>query len=420
MTPDEISIIEGYLDALLLNQPIEPHDGPEELKGIRDRFVKLSDQLETLQQFAAKLYKGDVEAAPPPRDHYIASGLKQLQSQLIHLTWQAQRVAGGDYLQRVDFMGDFSQAFNEMVEQLQNREASLKETQDVMERVFNLIEPIIVVSEEDSCEVLYTNDMAMHAFGVKTGKNTHDSFAMRHIVNLPPVDSEQEVFDPDTGKWHGVTVRKLTWGKRNNARLYYCRDVTSHKERENSLDIVANTDELTGIGNRRAFDPKFAQLWSMCLSAQKPISVIVFDIDHFKIVNDTLGHLNGDRLLSEFAHVLKRSIARKDDVVARYGGEEFIAAMAFTNEANALRIARTVCELTEHRKLRLRDNDGQEVEASITVSAGVSSVIPTESMFPSRLIQTADAALYQAKRAGRNQARFLPVSGNPPTQAADE
>ena len=415
MTADEIQAIEAYLDDLLRNHPVKAEDCPPALQGIQDRMVRLSSQLDALQKFATRLCKGDVNATPPPRDNYIAAGLKQLQSQLVHLTWQAQLVATGDYMQHVDFMGDFSHAFNEMVTQLQTREANLKDAQAVMERIFNLVEPIIVVRDGEQPEVLYANEMAESRLAAKAGPGLPERGTMlSQVMALDLRDMEQEILDRNSAKWYGVTVHKLAWGDTVGARLFYCRDITTHKMRENTLDIVAHTDDLTGISNRRAFDQRYATLWNTCLSAEKPISIILFDLDYFKQINDTYGHLNGDKMLAEFAGILKHSIARRDDMVARYGGEEFIAAMAFTNAEGALRIAKKVCMLTEKHKMRIADDQGAEVDVGVTVSAGVSSVVPAGTQHPSQLVFAADHALYQAKQSGRNRVMFEDIAAHQP------
>lgn len=403
MTPNELEIVESYLDSILQNRPVAPLEDAGRLQVIEDKFLQLSSLLQELKLYAVRLSSGDVDAPPPGRSNFLASGLKQLQAQMLHLTWQAQRVAQGDYRQRIDFMGDFSKAFNEMVEQLRSREASLKEQQEVMEKIFNMVESIFVISEAAPGDVLYANETALHRFGLRTGTNPKLSRILTSIVGISPGSIEHQLFDADTNKWYGVTARALYWGNEHQARLYYCRDITQHKVREYDLDIVANTDELTGINNRRAFDQTYARQWDICKNAHKPLSVIMFDLDHFKQFNDTYGHMEGDKMLAEFASILKRCITRKDDLIARYGGEEFIAALPFTEQDHAIRIAKTINEMTEKRQLLVRDGTGASVKTSISVSVGVSTVIPVDAVLPSDLIKSADQALYEAKKTGRNR-----------------
>lgn len=418
MTPDELHMIETQLDCLLENKPLNPQEDSVALGPIQEKIQALSAMLGELTGFALQLSAGNVDATPPPRTNYLASSLKQLQAQMMHLTWQAQCVAQGDYMQRIDFMGEFSDAFNEMVEQLSSRETSLKEQREVMERIFNLIEPIIVISEQKPDEVLYLNEMAAVRFGAHAGINLRYNDSLARILKLPPSSIERQILDEETERWYGVTVRKLRWGSENHARLFYCRDITSHKQRESRLSDAANTDGLTGINNRRAFDQAYGKLWYTSMSARKPISVLVFDLDHFKDFNDQYGHLDGDRMLMQFASILSLSVGRGDDVIARYGGEEFIVALPFTNEENALRIAKSICDRTAARTLQVKDADGRTIEAEITVSAGISTVIPTHVLQPSQLVQAADRALFDSKQRGRNRVSYRTIeSGNSPAES---
>lgn len=414
MTPAEHGAVVAMLDALLQNREIVPMASPGDAADIQERIVRLANMIEELKDFAVSLAAGDIDAPPPPRSNYIAAGLKQVQAQMLHLTWQTQRVAQGDYKQRIDFMGEFSKAFSEMIEQLRSRETTLREQQMAMEQIFNLIESIFVTSE-DHGEVLYANDMATQRFGVRVGRLDSGMPMLGEIIQMKDEETERQFFDERNGKWYGVIVRKLHWGDQNRARLFYCRDITQHKERESTLDIVANTDELTGINNRRAFDHMFAQLWETCRAGGKPLSLIMFDLDYFKRFNDTYGHLQGDRLLTAFAGILRRRIGRADDLVARYGGEEFVAALPFTGEESAMKIAKSVCQMSAEHKFLVDDAAGGQIETCVTASAGVSSIIPRDGVSATKLILAADHALYQSKMDGRNRVSYLSVSDLPQT-----
>lgn len=410
MTGDEIKIIESHLDSLLHNKAIKPQHVPAELSDIQDKFIRLSSLLQELKLFAVRLASGDVNAPTPGRENYIAAGLKQLQAQMLHLTWQAQRVAQGDYRQQIDFMGDFSRAFNEMVSQLATREDNLRAQQEVMEKIFNVIEPILVVNDDDVNEILYANEMAVLRFAVNEGVVNTLPEVLSDIFALTPGNLEHQVLDIASGKWYGVLVYTLSWGERNKARIYYCRDITAHKARENTLKTAANTDKLTGIDNRRAFDKSYARQWESCAKTHKPLSLVMFDLDHFKRFNDTYGHPEGDKVLVHFGSILRQHIGRKEDITARYGGEEFIAALPMTSQENAMALAGKICRLARQRPVVIRDQDGSAVEVTITASAGVSTIIPAADTSPALLIQAADYALYQAKAAGRDRVCFFPVS----------
>ncbi|WP_409431931.1 PleD family two-component system response regulator [Litorimonas sp. RW-G-Af-16] len=169
---------------------------------------------------------------------------------------------------------------------------------------------------------------------------------------------------------------------------------------ENLEMVVA--DSLTGLGNRRYFDRAIEPLLDELDTRDTPFSIMVFDIDHFKRVNDILGHPMGDVILKEVAARLVSNM-RAVDIVSRYGGEEFMIAMPNTEEADALKAADRVRGLIAGSPIYV---DGQSL--IITTSAGVAQVQPGENLRD--VFKRADDALYRAKQAGRN--KVLPASAN--------
>lgn len=155
------------------------------------------------------------------------------------------------------------------------------------------------------------------------------------------------------------------------------------------------TDPLTGIANRRAFDHELAQAIATAQRRSKGLALIMIDIDHFKRVNDTNGHMVGDQLLKAFARKLSQSF-RDNDLVSRFGGEEFAVILPLTN-------LRQGGEAAERVRSMIEDCDcvGREVSLRITASMGVAELLPEERDVA--LIKRADAALYGAKKAGRNR-----------------
>jgi diguanylate cyclase (GGDEF)-like protein len=129
-----------------------------------------------------------------------------------------------------------------------------------------------------------------------------------------------------------------------------------------------------------------------------PISLMVLDIDHFKVVNDTYGHLAGDECLRAVSAAIDGLFNRPSDVVARYGGEEFVVVLPYANPENAAAKAEQVREHIEQMTIAA---DGHEIK--VTVSIGWVSIIPQEGMTSRLLISCADRALYEAKAAGRNK-----------------
>jgi diguanylate cyclase (GGDEF)-like protein len=166
------------------------------------------------------------------------------------------------------------------------------------------------------------------------------------------------------------------------------------------LQQLAILDGLTGLANRRYFDRVLRNEWQRLTREQKPLSLILCDIDYFKGYNDTYGHPEGDRCLQKVAQLLKAAVKRPADLVARYGGEEFAFILPDTNAVGALVIANYV--LKQVRKLRI-PHEASDISHYVTLSLGTATKIPNSHLAVENLVKMADDALYQAKKQGRNQ-----------------
>ena len=162
------------------------------------------------------------------------------------------------------------------------------------------------------------------------------------------------------------------------------------------LANAALTDLLTGLPNRRSAMDLLAQAWSAATRSGSPLSVMVVDIDHFKQINDTYGHASGDIVLREAAHTLRAS-ARREDSVCRIGGEEFLVICPGTDLKAAMRSAERLRASLEARQILIG-----HTEKSVTASIGI-AVHEADTADSDALVSAADKALYQAKKAGRNQ-----------------
>src|SRR5271168_1218241 len=170
------------------------------------------------------------------------------------------------------------------------------------------------------------------------------------------------------------------------------------------LQRISCIDSLTGLANRHAYDLQFAKLWREAVDSGGCLSAIVIDIDHFKLTNDTRGHLYGDRVLVRVASLLLQSLRCKDDFAARFGGEEFVVLLPGTTQQGAMIVAERIRKLVEVAGSPALPEPGSHPRLS-TVSCGVASCWPNDSNCQEDLLDSADKALYQAKAAGRNQVR---------------
>ncbi len=288
----------------------------------------LYHELLTVRASILALVKGDLSQELTLKG-YLAGALKALQANLRHLTWQTQMIATGDFSQRVDFMGEFSEAFNAMVVQLEEQRQQLQEKQASLLRL----------NEELRAEI-----------------------ARRQEVEA------------------------------------------SLRESEAAYRELAIADPLTGIYNRRYFFQRAQEEVHRAQRYRHPLTVVIYDLDFFKQINDKFGHAAGDKVLQATARLVSSSI-RASDLFARYGGEEFILLLPETNAAGGREVAERLRQAIASQPV---PHDPEPL--AITISAGVAclapaanSVGPSASTTLDELIKQADQALYEAKKAGRNR-----------------
>lgn len=172
-------------------------------------------------------------------------------------------------------------------------------------------------------------------------------------------------------------------------------------ETNRELERLTNVDGLTGLSNRRYFNEYINAEWKRAVRSQQPLSVLMIDVDHFKQYNDTYGHIAGDDVLRKVADCLKQSCRRSTDLAARYGGEEFAIVLPETPFADIQRLGDKVCQAVEALGLL---HSGSSAAKCVTVSVGGATASPQLGGAFSPLVDAADKALYEAKRAGRNRA----------------
>ncbi|MRR15233.1 MAG: GGDEF domain-containing protein [Deltaproteobacteria bacterium] len=166
-----------------------------------------------------------------------------------------------------------------------------------------------------------------------------------------------------------------------------------------SYHILAETDPLTKLANRRKFDEALSAEWNRCRRLRTPLSLVMADVDNFKHYNDSFGHKAGDHCLERIARALERNTRRTGDLAVRYGGEEFILLLPNTDAAGAFGIG----EKIRNEISKVQENGGDPFPRKVTISMGVASAVPEEWKNPEGLLGEADRALYEAKRAGKDR-----------------
>ncbi|HSH61710.1 MAG TPA: sensor domain-containing diguanylate cyclase [Acidimicrobiales bacterium] len=199
---------------------------------------------------------------------------------------------------------------------------------------------------------------------------------------------------------HGGGLSEVMSASRINALLEFAahgalsiRSVTLVAE----VARLARVDDLTGLPNRRTFDETLDREVVRAARSNEPLSLVMLDVDHFKRINDSLGHAGGDEVLRRIGRILATSL-RQIDLPARFGGDEFALVLPDCTPEAALR-------LTEHLTQEIASAHGNRPELSVTMSAGISS-FPRNALTGAELMRHADEALYQSKRDGRNRVTF--------------
>jgi diguanylate cyclase (GGDEF)-like protein len=164
---------------------------------------------------------------------------------------------------------------------------------------------------------------------------------------------------------------------------------------------MSYVDAMTDVANRRSFDEELAMEWRRSTRTHSQLSLLMVDIDGFKAFNDALGHQAGDDCLRAVAKAITDCVRRAADTVARYGGEEFVVLLPDTDAYGAAILAERIRVSVEQRNVA----HPTMARGCVTVSIGIATMGGKETTDPSTLIKAADAALYQAKRDGRNRVR---------------
>lgn len=223
-------------------------------------------------------------------------------------------------------------------------------------------------------------------------------------------EAAQDIHTID-GRWLDLRTSQVkTSTNQLLGQVVLIRDVTSERDTQERLlrtqvalqalnkrlTELAQTDELTGLANRRQPFESLNKEWSRSTRYERPLSLIVLDFDHFKVINDSYGHQVGDQVLASIARTLKQ-VVRPQDLVARHGGEEFSVLLPETSEEAALEVASRI-----HAAFAAMEYDnGKSENFSITTSLGVATR-NSDDANPDALMSHADIAMYHSKKSGRN------------------
>ncbi|MCL2046332.1 MAG: diguanylate cyclase [Oscillospiraceae bacterium] len=398
--------------------PANENDHQLDLENLEDEYEMLGKGLIYLAQcvsetrsFAKSLAKGDLSVMMPPVDNELAAPLKNLQASLKHLTWQSQQVAKGDYKQRVDFMGDFADAFNTMVEQLADRQKKLEDEislsrkhAQAMEQsnlllsklVQNVPGQIFVISAVDY-EVLLANDSARLIL------SQEPDYIAKLMKLLPKVESlvnshYHELQFTKASLEHYLTINtyQIEWDDENAIALVI-NDVSVERRQLKDLEDCAYKDALTGVYNRY-FGMLTLDEW---LVNNRQFALIFIDLDNLKYVNDRFGHGDGDEYIKRVAKHLQSY--SPETVVCRLGGDEYMLLAPHQGFGDA-------CDRMESIQYYIQNDEYlRDKDYVYSISIGIVSVEPDNNMVSSEILSLADERMYEHKRSKKMRSRISKV-----------
>jgi diguanylate cyclase (GGDEF)-like protein/PAS domain S-box-containing protein len=392
-----------------------------------NRMIRL---LEEIVAFVYPLSRGELSAPSPSPDNKMAVPLVEMHARLSQLTRQTQEIARGDYSQRIDFMGEFSAAFNSMVLLLEERERTLtdeialrKQAEDDLQRERDLLVAGPVVTfrwdVDDDGTVQYVSPN-ISAYGYTPEEFTSGRRVYASIVDpgdyewitedgndksrtgLDSWTQEYRIADAE-GETHWVrdfthTVR----GDDGAVTAYegYIIDITPQKaaetalrQREEQLRMLSLSDSLTGLYNRRGLFALGEHAVRSARRRAKGLGVIYVDVDGLKAINDRFGHAQGDEALRAVADVLRAGI-RESDVVGRVGGDEFVILAEDDPDVTRELVARL-----RRRIDRANEKAGRQFRLSLSI--GAVDWEPGEQVTLQELIERADQRMYDDRREKR-------------------
>ena len=212
------------------------------------------------------------------------------------------------------------------------------------------------------------------------------------VLNLE--STRRDFFTPEVCKAFDAIADQVA------GAIHLARVVRALEQANNKLEQLSMSDGLTGIANRRCFDRRLAEEWQRHVLEQRPLALLLVDVDCFKSLNDASGHLYGDECLRELARLCSAAVRDGADLVARYGGEELALLLPHCDLDNAMRIAERLRAEVEAKAMA---HPASPVAPHVTVSIGISTVRPCPSLSAEALIEASDVALYSAKQQGRNR-----------------
>jgi diguanylate cyclase (GGDEF)-like protein len=393
---------------------------PDDLRDFGSGLLYFTECVRETEALAQALSRGDLAGKLPSRENEIAAPLKSLHASLKHLTWQTQQIAKGDYTQCVAFMGDFSDAFNTMVEQLaerqkklerkikqiQKKSKSLKQSNLLLSTLMQYVPQQIIVRNGHTKQVLLMNDIA------KKEVNNDTDYLNNILKTISGHKAEDNGHEFEVIYIQGGSVRYfmiktyfMEWNN-TNAEVVVISDISATKNKIEELENHAYKDSVTQLYNR-AFGMLTIDSW---LHERRNFSLVFADLDGLKYINDEYGHNEGDNYIRNAAKYLKtfpqvscdifpeKRSSHLETVVCRIGGDEFMVLASDISYDEAFAV------MNEIHQNFIEDEYLKDKNYIYSISFGIAAVNADNKMAASDILSLADERMYENKRM-RKKAR---------------
>lgn len=401
-----------YLRKIMFNPNDIPLKEPDlnafdpTLYQLGEGLIYLAKSIECFKEYATELSTGNLSVEFPPKENFFCAPLKNLHANLNHLTWQAQQIANGDYSQHIDYLGDFSMAFNLMITQLKEREELLKQyahekeiqTEQLLgynELLINLMngrKEWIFVFNPNTKELLYCNKIPCilgNSDYSDVANHPQLGYYFNLIEKVGKLIGTKEIYEPGSSSSFFINSFHLEW-RGTPGISYIIEDITKEREDEKRLSDLAYKDTFTGIFNRRYLMENVDQL----LKIGAAFSFCYIDINHLKMVNDTYGHAEGDKYIMAIVDLIKNGI-RDTDIFARIGGDEFVVLLLKCPKEQADKKMERL-----YNSAALLSNSALPYDVSF--SYGIIEVpYGNEEMTAETIMSSADSAMYKFKETSK-------------------
>ncbi|MCL1895011.1 MAG: diguanylate cyclase [Clostridiales bacterium] len=372
-------------------------------------LLSFGDMVIEMREFARNVSRGNLDVPIPGTDNELAAPLKALHSTLKHLSWQTKQVAQGNYEHEIVFMGEYSAAFNAMIEQLREHQKEHKRHVEELDKANSIFQAItssmtelIVMVDKDSLERLFANRRAESMLASGISEQQLYDILYRHIGLMENDDEpkkEEFMLAGNTARqYFELMLYPIRWFE-HQAVACVLTDVTANKEKYHLLEDIAYRDIMTGVYNRY-YGMRTLNQW---VQERFAFRLVFVDMDMLKYVNDAFGHAEGDVYIKSVAGLLQEIPGTA--IVCRLGGDEFMVLIRDGHGSGESDIGAALESIRGRLADSSETDEAGNTRYNRSISFGIVEVGEGANVEVSDILAEADEKMYEYKKAHKNQRR---------------